>query len=72
MTSGDRVRLAPTVARTFTSRTRGKSKVNWLRRIGTVATVTRTSVVVQWDDRASLDQWPPTALQLVSDGPHGL
>jgi hypothetical protein len=68
MTSGDRVQLATTVARTFTARTRGKSKVNWLRRIGTVATVTRTSVVVQWDDRASLDQWPPAALRLVGEG----
>lgn len=68
MISGDRVRLVPTVARTFTARTRGKSKVNWVKRTGTVATITRTSVVVQWDDRASLDQWPPSALRLVEDG----
>jgi hypothetical protein len=68
MISGDRVRLVPAVARTFTAKTRGKSKVDWLHRTGTVASITRTCVNVRWDDRVSLDQWSPQALRLVGDG----
>jgi hypothetical protein len=61
MHAGDRVKLKPHVAKTFSR----DKQVDWTKRIGDVVSVGRTSVVIQWQDRKSLDHWPHNALVVV-------
>jgi hypothetical protein len=69
----DRVRLHRHIAEGLM---RGKHpgkqyrKVNWVGRQGTVLRVSKVarSVMVQWDGRASVDLWPPEALEKVGIG----
>ena len=61
---GDRVRLAPNLAKRL-MRGQGR-KANWLARRGVVIRVSKPAgnVVVKWDDRVSMDTWPTRALLL--------
>jgi hypothetical protein len=66
MQTGDRVRLREKLARTFTRNTRGGNhKLDWTKRTGEVVSVGRTSATIKWDDRKSLDHWPPAALVIL-------
>jgi hypothetical protein len=63
---GDRVRLAPNIARSLMKEhARRGRKVNWLVRRGVVIRVSAPAdnVIVKWDDRASIDSWPTRALK---------
>jgi hypothetical protein len=61
MVEGDRVRLRESVAETFSASSR--VHVDWSKRRGAVASISRTGVNVKWDDRRTLDQWPHAALE---------
>ena len=66
MKPGDRVKLLPKVAanqmKGMNSGHRPVVRVDWAARRGTIASVNHAGAVVQWDDRASVDQWPTNAL----------
>jgi hypothetical protein len=67
MHTGDRVKLRDELAQVFTRNTRGdKHKLDWTKRRGEVVSVGRTSATIKWDDRKSLDHWPPAALVILS------
>lgn len=64
MHTGDRVQLKPSVAKTFTTRSRSKP-IDWSKRVGEVVGIGRTAVAIRWDDRVSLDHWPIEALSVI-------
>lgn len=63
---GDRVRLTAIVANDLMRRQK-YVRTNWSTRTGTVHITGRYGVMVQWDDRVSLDQWPDKALELLAE-----
>jgi hypothetical protein len=64
---GDRVKLTPKVAAStmkgMNSGMKRPTRVNWHKRRGTIASVSRTAVGIKWDDIKSLDYWPVKALE---------
>ena len=64
---GDRVRLTPKLAATRI--TKCNHQVDWHTRQGTVQAYSKSTdrVIVRWDDRRTLDDWPLRALELVPD-----
>jgi hypothetical protein len=66
MQTGDRVRLDSRVAKTFNA-SRPRKYPDWTKRVGEVVAITRTGVMIRWDDRRSLDQWPTQAITVVND-----
>jgi hypothetical protein len=65
---GDRVRLTERAAHSVNnglSGTRRQTRVDWHAREGVVYRGNATAVLVKWDGRASLDQWPVQALEKV-------
>ena len=65
---GDRVKLTPNAAETFSRPRRGaKSGYDWTGRRGTVALIGK-QVAVLWDGRRSKDWWPASAIERVNDG----
>jgi hypothetical protein len=67
MQAGDRVCLNRRLAQSFTKRSRSKKQINWFTRVGEIVTISRTAAVVRWDDRKSVDHWPPQALSLLNE-----
>lgn len=63
---GDRVRLKPNVAKTFTTPTRPR-QVDWTKRVGEVVSLGQVNeiVTVRWDGRRSFDHWPKRALTVI-------
>jgi hypothetical protein len=64
---GDRVRLIPRVAVTMNRRV-PRRNIDWTKRQGTIAKssmYTCGHVMIQWDDRLTLDQWPTNALEII-------
>jgi hypothetical protein len=59
--AGDRVKLTPTVARTFMANKRHRA--NWFLRRGTVCHTSGYSASVLWDNLHAPDQWPLSALE---------
>ena len=64
MVAGDRVGLTDIAAQTFTQASKGSSKTNWHTRRGTLLRLHNDAACVQWDDRKTVDYWPPKALSL--------
>jgi hypothetical protein len=71
MQAGDRVRLAPRVARSMMVKRR--HHVNWRKREGTIRRLRLHSpdAEVVWDGRTSAETWPVKALRC-KDGPIAL
>jgi hypothetical protein len=36
-----------------------------MTRVGSIIAISRTGVIIKWDDRISLDQWPHQAVTIV-------
>lgn len=66
MQIGDRVKLDSRVAKTFNS-SRPRKNPNWFTRVGEIVAISRTGVMIRWDDRRSLDQWPAQAITVVDN-----
>lgn len=68
----DRVKLTARHAATFTRRAGGRSGTfDWKNRRGVVKRISkRGDIFIQWDGRASLDQWPGEAIEEAGDDPN--